>query len=202
MAEAICMLTLIKMATKKKIITNIALLLIVALILFVPAAKAVVIRGLMSIGLFEPAVETKVISVGKELKDIKFKNANGQVISLADCKGKVVFLNFWATWCPPCLAEMPAINRFYEQFKNQDVIFILVDADGNLTKSQAYLDRKKYKLPIYAMASDVPQNIFKGTLPTTLVLDRKGRISLHGEGAANYSSKQFTNFISELLKRD
>lgn len=192
----------IKMISRKKVITNILFLLVAALILFVPAAKAVVIRGLMTIGLFEPSIEQKTVVVEKELSAIKFKDAKGRIFSLADCKGKVVFLNFWATWCPPCLAEMPTINRFYEQFKNEDVIFILVDADGNLAKSQAYLDRKKYNFPVYAMASDVPQNIFKGTLPTTLVFDKKGRVSMQGEGAANYSSKKFTSFISELLKRD
>jgi hypothetical protein len=62
------------------------------------------------------------------------------------------------------------------------------------------MDRKQYKLPVYAVASELPKTIFKGILPTTLVFDRQGRISFQGEGAANYSSKKFTDFIDILLK--
>ncbi len=188
--------------TRKNIFNGlwIALLLV---IVFVPAAKAMVIRGLIEVGLFNPAIETKNTTAPADLSTIKFKDAKGKVISLADLKGKVIFLNFWATWCPPCLAEMPSINKFYEQFKEDgDVVFIMVDADGDFSKSQAYMDRKKYKMPVYAFASDLPEKIFKGSLPTTVVFDKKGRISFQGEGAANYASSKFINFIKQLKTID
>ena len=188
------------MVSKKKIITNTFLLALIVVVLFVPAAKAVMIRGLLKIGFLNPTIEPKAVPATIDLGDIKFKDAKGKIISLADGKGKVIFLNFWATWCPPCLAEMPSVNRFYEQFKNEDVIFIMVDADGDFAKSQAYMDRKAYQLPVYAFASDIPKSIFKGSLPTTLVFDKKGRISFQGEGAANYASKKFTDFVKVLLK--
>jgi thiol-disulfide isomerase/thioredoxin len=184
----------------KKTIVNAIVALLFVIVLFVPAAKAMVIRGLLEIGLFNPSITPNAKAVKVGLADIKFKDAQGKIISLADCKGKVVFLNFWAIWCPPCLAEMPAINKFYEQFKKEDIIFIMVDADGNFAKSQAYMDRKIYQLPIYTLASDIPKSIFKGSLPTTVVFDKEGRISFQGEGAANYSSEKFTGFIEKLLK--
>ncbi|TKC12712.1 TlpA family protein disulfide reductase [Pedobacter polaris] len=182
-----------------KHIKTVILVTIVLVILFVPAAKATLIQGLMEIGLFKPSIEDKKSELDADLSTIKFKDATGKVISLADLKGKVVFLNFWATWCPPCLAEMPSINMFYEQFKNdKDIVFLMIDADGDFPKAQAYMDRKNYKLPVYTFGSDIPKTLFKGSLPTTVVLDKQGRVSLNGEGAANYASSQFITFIKQL----
>lgn len=193
----------IKQQLTRKNILNGLLIALLLVIVFVPAAKAVMIRGLIEVGLFNPTIETKSTIAPADLTTIKFKDAKGNVISLADLKGKVIFLNFWATWCPPCLAEMPAINKFYEQFKEDgEVVFIMVDADGDFSKSQAYMERKKYKMPVYTFASDLPEKIFKGSLPTTVVFDKKGRISFQGEGAANYASPKFINFIKQLKTVD
>jgi thiol-disulfide isomerase/thioredoxin len=184
---------------KWKVGLNIAFIIMALSLIFVPSAKAFVIKGLIEIGLYNPTIDDKKIDFKGDLATIRFKDVNGNEVSLADFKGKVIFLNFWATWCPPCLAEMPSINQFYEQFKgDKEVVFIMVDANSNFKKAQAYMDRKKYKLPVYAFASNIPKNIYKGSLPTTLVFDKKGRISFQGEGAANYSSKKFISFIEKL----
>ena len=183
----------------KKYLLNALFVGLLLLILFVPSAKALVIRGLMEIGLFSADVNTETPTAQADLSAIKFKDAKGKTLSLADLEGKVIFLNFWATWCPPCLAEMPSVNKLYEKYKNDsEVVFILVDADSDFTKSQAYMDRKKYALPVYAFASNLPETIFKGNLPTTIVFDKKGRLSYRGEGAANYASAKFMDFIEQL----
>ena len=184
----------------KKYISNGIFILILALILFVPSAKALVIQGLMQIGLFNPDVQYEKTLAAPAL-DLKFKDQNGKTIALNELKGKVVFLNFWATWCPPCLAEMPSINKLYQQYKNNgDVVFILLDADSNFEKANGYMKAKKYDMPVYQMASNVPEQIFAGSLPTTVVFDTKGRLSFKHEGAANYHSKKFVAFIEKLRK--
>lgn len=187
-----------KMLTKKNI-TNGLLIALFLFVFLVPSAKAFLIQGLMEIGLFKPNSIEKKIALSQDLAEIKFKDIKGNVVSLADLKGKVVFINFWATWCPPCLAEMPSVNKLYQQFENDaSVVFIMVDADNNFSKAQSYMDRKKYKLPVYAAASNMPDVIFKGSLPTTIVFDKKGRLSYHDEGAANYSNPKFITFIKQL----
>jgi thiol-disulfide isomerase/thioredoxin len=184
--------------TRKNLFNGLFIALIL-LVLFVPAAKAFMLQGLMEIGLFKPNLTNKASTPSTDLSSIKFKNAKGEIVSLADLKGKIIFLNFWATWCPPCLAEMPSVNKLFEQYKNDpEVVFLLVDADSDFTKAQAYMDRKKYKLPVYNFASNLPESIFKGSLPTTIVFDKKGRVSFNGEGAANYSSPKFITFINQL----
>ncbi len=175
-----------KMLTKKNI-GNAVFILLILIIILVPSAKALVLQGLMEVGLFKPSIDKPKSGVTADLHSIKFK----------DSKNKVV--NFWATWCPPCLAEMPSINQLHQQFaSDEEVVFLLIDADGNFTKSQAYLDRKKYKMPIYSLASSIPKEIFNGSLPTTLVFDKKGRVAYNGVGAANYANPKFIAFIKEL----
>ena len=94
---------------------------------------------------------------------------------------------------------MPSINKLHQQFAtDEEVVFLLVDADGNFTKSQGYLDRKKYKMPVYALASSIPEEIFNGSLPTTIVFDKQGRIAYNGVGAANYVNPKFIALIKEL----
>lgn len=187
------------MMTKKNIVNAIFIALFLV-ILFVPSAKAFLIQGLMEIGLFKP----KTAPIAQEmpsadLSGIKFEDKSGKVVDLGALKGKVIFINFWATWCPPCLAEMPSINKLYEQYKDdKDVVFIMVDADSDLVKSQKYMDARSYKMPVYSVASNIPETLFKGALPTTIVFDKQGRLSYNESGAANYASSKFIEFIEQL----
>lgn len=184
--------------TKKNIVNALFIGLFLTIFL-VPSAKALVMQGLMEIGLFKPSLTTQKSSTSVDLSTVKFKDVNNKVVSLGDLEGKVVFLNFWATWCPPCLAEMPSINKLHQQFVgDSNVVFLLIDADSDFKKSQGYLDRKNYKLPLFTFASDIPDVLFKGSLPTTIVFDKKGRIAYNGVGAANYASPKFLSFIKEL----
>jgi thiol-disulfide isomerase/thioredoxin len=189
-----------KRASLKKNLLNILFVTFLLVIVFVPAAKAFMLQGLMEIGLFTPSTKPIAdLGPAKDLSGIRFKDIQGKVVDLESLKGKVVFLNFWATWCPPCQAEMPSINRLHAQFKDDpNFVFIMVDADSDLAKAQKFLDKKKYNLPVYEVASTIPEQLFKGSLPTTIVFDKKGRISFNEEGAANYSNRKFVAFMEQL----
>ena len=187
----------------KKNYFSILLTCLLLLIAFVPSAKAFMLRGLMEIGLFNPGTTTAsapaVTAPATNLNGILFKDMNGNVVDLGKLKGKVVFLNFWATWCPPCQAEMPSIQKLYTQFKDdKDFVFLLVDADSKLPEANKFMQKKNYNMPIYEVASAIPEQLFKGSLPTTIVLDKQGRISFNEEGAANYAHKKFIAFMQQL----
>ena len=178
-------------------------LFIIALLILIfnPGAKALVIKGLMQVGLFRPDID----SSGEDHEaaaDATFTNVSGKAINLSSLKGKVVFLNFWATWCPPCIAEMPGINELYKQFSGRsDVVFVMVDADGNLINSENYMKAHSYNLPLYITASGLGSNLFTGTLPSTLIIDRTGKIVFRETGAANYNTKQFAAFMNKLAAK-
>jgi thiol-disulfide isomerase/thioredoxin len=191
---------MVKKLFSKNGIINVLFVTALLLLIFVPSAKGLLMQGLMTIGLFKPDTTEVKANSTPALSGIKFKDVKGNVVDLGDLKGKVVFLNFWATWCPPCLAEMPSVNKLYERYKNHpDVVFLLVDADSDFIKSQKYMDKKNYTMPLFEVASNIPESIFKGSLPTTVVFDKQGRLSYHGEGAANYADQKFIDFMEKLV---
>ena len=105
----------------KSNLSNIVILLVFAALIFSPQAKGLVIQGLMQIGFFQPSVpeeNTMVSNSNVTNSPILFTSESGTLLDLHSLKGKVVFINFWATWCPPCIAEMPSINQLSKQFKN------------------------------------------------------------------------------------
>src|SRR5690606_16508266 len=76
--------------------------------------------------------------------EVTFMDEDGKKVSLESLKGKVVFINFWATWCPPCIHEMPSINKLKQSFDADDeIIFLMVDVDGKLDKSTAVMEKNE-----------------------------------------------------------
>ena len=190
--------------SKKKLLSNTitAGLLALALALFIfPEFKAVVIRGLMKAGFFQPPVTaTSAIIPEVPAAPVQFITAAGETHTIESLKGKVVFINFWATWCPPCIAEMPAINELYASYKNSPaVVFLLVDADDDLPKASSFLKEKQLSLPLSTTRGTIPASWYNGTLPTTLVLDKTGKRVYHHGGAADYNSKKFREFLEGLV---
>jgi thiol-disulfide isomerase/thioredoxin len=166
----------------QKFLLNVLFFGVMLVLVFVPPAKAMLLEGLMKIGFFKPAIATNTaFNARVDLSGVGFKDVSGNRVELSSLKGKVVFLNFWATWCPPCLAEMPSIQKLQQYFKNdREVVFLLVDADGNLSKSTQFMARKKYTLPVFKVDSNIPEILFKGTLPTTIVsTNREGSLTMN-----------------------
>ncbi|MHB1176853.1 MAG: TlpA family protein disulfide reductase, partial [Daejeonella sp.] len=118
-----------KWLTKSNITTALMMIFVLALLIS-PQFKVIISQGLMKIGLFQPSIPRQsgeegpsLISSSESVGEIVFEDENGKKISLSDHKGKVIFINFWTTWCPPCRAEMPSINALYEKVgKNSNVL--------------------------------------------------------------------------------
>ncbi len=182
-----------------------ALILVFTIAMFVnPNVKGTLMQGLMKIGLFQPDVpsdiNTKAIKDGPKNNDaILFRDVEGKIVNLADLKEKVVFVNFWATWCAPCVGEMPSINKLYEQnIENKNIVFLMVDVDGNLGKSQKFMTKNNYSLPVFTLASAIPSTYVEQSVPTTLLINKKGDIVFKHEGGADYSNKEFQDYLVKL----
>lgn len=159
--------------------------------------------GMMAVGLFKPDVPQ--VNGRKSLgpaPTMVAQSLDNKTIDLQHEKGKVVFVNFWATWCPPCLAELPSINKLYGKVKDSpNIVFVTVDVDNNLTKSTQFLKEKGYDLPVYGGdAAHVPNSLFENGIPTTLVIDKKGNMVFSHFNRANYGSEEFLQFLSDLSK--
>lgn len=165
-----------------------------------PAAKSYLIRGLMAVGFFkpDPAGYARHHEVFANLPDYRYKDSTGNIISLSGLKQKVVFVNYWATWCPPCLAEMPSINKLYEKLKNNPkIVFIMVDVDNDPARASIFLQKHSYNLPLYTSLNQLPDTLLGGTIPTTLIFGKDGSLKYKHSGAVDYSGDKFKEFLEE-----
>jgi thiol-disulfide isomerase/thioredoxin len=179
--------------------STILMLVFVGVLFVSPDAKSFVLRQLMATGLFNASMDRKSSDV-PSANDFDFTDENGTVHSTASLRGKVVFINFWASWCPPCRAEFPSIETLYTRFKDTpDLFFLTINEDSDPGKGRAYLDKENFSVPLYTAYSNIAVEMYTGTLPTTLVLDKNGKIRLHHTGFANYTSGKFVKQIEELI---
>ena len=136
----------------------------------------------------------------KTAPEFSLKDSNGQTVHLADYKGKVVLLDFWATWCGPCKVEIPWFIEFEQQFKDRGfaVLGVSMDEDGWAVIKPYVRDRKmNYRI---LLGDDKVSTSYGGldALPTTLLIDREGNIASVHEGVA-MGKEEFKNAIVQLL---
>lgn len=146
--------------------------------------------------------EQPLVSNAQQTPDLKFKDENGKTISLHSLKGKVVFINLWATWCPPCIQEMPSINELRKTFKNNNnLVFLMVDVDGNIEKRKKWMKNKKFDLPVHVFDGEIPRDIFSGSIPTTIIVDKQNNIIVRHVGGADYMSKEMVDLMKKQLSK-
>jgi thiol-disulfide isomerase/thioredoxin len=124
--------------------------------------------------------------------DVPFDDAQGRPVTFADWQGQVVFVNFWATWCPPCLKEMPAINRLAAAMKGEVAVIAISTDRGSPDKPRRWLESNGIaNLPLY---HDKALRLANGSgilgQPTTLILDRQGREIARFQGDAEWDSPE------------
>jgi thiol-disulfide isomerase/thioredoxin len=179
---------------------NIVFVAAFLLLLFNTGAKVWVLKQLLSVGLFKPDIKTENTSSKVTAAAFAYQDQKGNVVSSNELRGKVVFINFWATWCPPCRAEMPALNELYEQFKSDNrIVFLFMNEDDNAEKVNAFMSSNHYSFPVATRAGNISAEMFGGTLPTTIVLDKEGRMVMKHEGVASYNSTRFKEQLKSLL---
>ncbi len=162
-------------------------------------------RGVLATGLMNPNVKEithkkdseTITEYAKANLNVRLMDADGKITSLADLKDKVIFLNYWATWCPPCIAEMPSISKLHKEMGN-DIAFILLSFDKNFETAKDFDKRKGYNLPIYTLVGNLPAMLQSSALPTTYIIDTDKNIVLAHEGMANYNTDEFKVFLENL----
>lgn len=122
---------------------------------------------------------------------------NATDVNLNELKGKVVFINYWATWCPPCRAEMPSIQSLYDDYKDK-IEFVFITSDGK-QKIDKFYKNYNYNFPTYNMLSNAPQEINTQSIPATFILDKQTKIALSEFGPANWNSDKVRIMLDELL---
>ena len=129
----------------------------------------------------------------------KLTDLENRSFDFEDQRGRIVLVNFWATWCPPCVAEMPSMQDLYNDYGDK-VTFMFVTSDDR-QKVLNFLKRKNLDLPVYYPASKTPKTLKSKLLPTTYIIDREGKIVVAETGAADWNSSETRELIDGLLSQ-
>ena len=157
-------------------------------------------RGVLWTGLIQADTELPESEQVRVDYDMPLVTLEGRHANLKEFKGKVIFLNFWATWCPPCIAEMPNIQKLYNAYHEKDDIeFVMINLDEDIEKAREFLENKGYTFGSYQLNGSTPVAFRSSIIPTTFVVDKEGMLVVKKRGMANYNTNTFHDFINTLL---
>ncbi len=136
-------------------------------------------------------------------KDITFENLDGEMVKLSDYKGKVILLNIWASWCPPCRMEMPSMEGLYKELGQDGFEIIALSIEHNIKREKLieYADKGGYTFTIgIDRFNESVNDYYKGSTPISYVIGKDFSIKGRLVGTTDWNSKSAVSFISDLIK--
>ena len=137
----------------------------------------------------------------KKTPNFCLEELNGEKVQIAALKGKIIFLNFWATWCGPCIEEMPSMEALYQHYKKTNFLFLTISLDcGGREPVRKFIEKHGYRIPILLDPSGKTLELFEiSRIPATLIIDRNGRIVGRVIGPRNWSSPEVLSLVNQML---
>jgi thiol-disulfide isomerase/thioredoxin len=149
---------------------------------------------LVRFGITVPKKKTEAI-------DFELEDMNGDIKKLSSYSGKVVFLNFWATWCGPCRIEMPSMQRVYEEFKDKGFVIVAVDLQEDKKVVKKFITEYNLTFPVLLDKTGKVGGIYGArSIPTTYLIDRNGYIIGRQIGAREWDTQEFKELFGEILQ--
>jgi thiol-disulfide isomerase/thioredoxin len=140
------------------------------------------------------------IEVEFNAPEVALKDLNGQAGSLSAYRGKVILVNNWATWCPPCKAEMPALQAFYEAHKTQDFVLIAIEAGETASEVANFVNQYGLTFNVWLDPDNISLDAFHNqALPNSYVIDKVGIVRLAWSGAIN--QEMLEKYVGPLLEK-
>ena len=143
------------------------------------------------------------IRAGTKAPNFRLEDLGGKKSELKHYKGKVVFLNFWATWCGPCKEEMPSIEELCKQFKDKDFVFLAISVDyAGIKPVKEYIEKNRYTFPVLIDPKGKTLDLFEVRgIPTTFLIDQKGGLIGKAIGPRDWKRSEVVSIINLLLKK-
>jgi thiol-disulfide isomerase/thioredoxin len=137
----------------------------------------------------------------KAAPDFTLLDTDGQQVSLQHFRGKVVFLNFWATWCIPCREEMPALEQLHQTYQAQGLAILSIDLKEGVDQVRAFFQKHALSFPsLIDPNGSVFRDYLVAGMPTTYLIDRNGMLLARGVGGRDWTRAEALQLIQELLK--
>jgi thiol-disulfide isomerase/thioredoxin len=133
------------------------------------------------------------------LKDYQWNltTLHGEGLNFSRSEGKVILVNLWATWCPPCVAEMPSMQKLHDTYGSR-VDFYFVTSEAN-EKPYGFITKNEYNFPVYIELQVAPAALRSRSIPATYIISKNGTIVIDQKGAANWNSKKVHEVLDALL---
>lgn len=149
---------------------------------------------------FEPAGNEAIAATFDY--DFTLKDLKGNLVDANQFRGKVLFINLWATWCGPCRIEMPSIQQLYNDLDHDKIVFIMLslDTEENYPKVTRYIQEKELTFPVYVPHESLPRQLRVSSIPTTFIVDKEGKLKSKKTGTANYDTEEMREFLKGLAK--
>lgn len=187
------------MQKRKPSISNI-IFLIVLVLMFIPQTRKPIQVAFNKVAAqFSPSVNDEEEQLRITYSDWQLVDNQGGIHNFLDFEGRVLLINYWATWCPPCIAEMPELQALYNDYSDKVTFWFVVGNDEEATVD-AFLAEKGYTFPAYYSRNEPPAALLPDGLPTTYLLSKNGRIVIDKTGAANWNSAKVRETIDQLLQ--
>jgi len=144
------------------------------------------------------AIHQRVVVAGDNAPDFSVTADSGQTVSLPNFGGKLLVLNFWATWCPPCVQETPSLSQFAQEFANKGVVVLALSVDQDARAYQAFL-AKYHPAFLTARNSKLHEDFGTFMYPETYIIDAKGKVLKKIAEGADWSDPAITQYVNSLL---
>jgi cytochrome c biogenesis protein CcmG, thiol:disulfide interchange protein DsbE len=193
------------MSSNARILSAISLgvlLIAIGLISFVNFSSRRMLSSIPAEPETPPLSQSTTVAAGKLAANFKLKDLNGNEISLASLRGKVVFLNIWATWCAPCREEMPSIESLYNDFKpDKDFVVLAVSQDTESALVAPFIKQHHLEFTVLLdPRNEVGDHYGVDGIPETFIIGRDGRIVAHHVGPYDWSNADIREALEELIK--
>lgn len=152
---------------------------------------------------FYSRIRINPIKGNKKAPDFSLKDLNGKGVEIKQFKGKVIFLNFWATWCGPCKEEMPGMEALHQQLKEKDFVMLTISVDYEGIKPvQEFINKQRYTFPVLLDPKGETLDLFevKG-IPTTFLIDKKGKMIGKAIGPRDWKSIEVESLLNLLIEK-
>ncbi len=174
--------------------------LVIVLLLILPQTRYFIQLNVHKVfAKFSPSIiDKKKRNVIVDEQTLHLKSIKGEFFDLKLKSNKIILINFWATWCPPCVAEMPSLQKLHENYKHE-VEFVFISGEKP-SIIQAFLSKHKYAFEVYNNVGQLPDFLVTKSIPRTILIDKTGEIIIDKIGAADWNGEAVRHTLDNLIK--